>query len=127
MQRNVALAYVRKSLVRTASDEISPAKQHQALEHLCAMHGWTPEWYEDAEGHRSGRSEKGRPGWKALKAQLGRSDIVAVVSYSLSRLSRDLRHFLDFLDECERHELTIATLKESVDTRSAAMVFVSAI
>ena len=119
MKRKVALGYIRKSLVRTASDEISPAKQRQALEHLCAMRDWTPEWYEDAEGHRSGRSEKGRPGWKVLKAQLGRSDVVAVVSYSLSRCSRDLRHFLDFLDECERHELTIATLKENVDTRSA--------
>lgn len=31
---------------------------------------YTIEWYEDVEGHRSGRDEKGRPGWQQLLTQL---------------------------------------------------------
>lgn len=66
--RTVALCYVRKSWTRDDKDLISPERQRANIERVCEEHGYTAEWYEDTEGHRSGMHEKNRPGWLALKA-----------------------------------------------------------
>ena len=58
----VALIYVRKSVVRYEEDRASPERQLANCARVCEEKGWQYEVYEDAEGHRSGRSEKHRPG-----------------------------------------------------------------
>ncbi len=62
--RRVALIYVRKSVVRNKSDEVSPERQAALCVEEAQRHGWTVEVYRDAEGHRSGGSEKHRPEWQ---------------------------------------------------------------
>jgi len=57
----VALIYIRKSVVRYQEDRASPERQLANCVRVCDEKGWRYEVYEDAEGHRSGRSEKGRP------------------------------------------------------------------
>jgi DNA invertase Pin-like site-specific DNA recombinase len=101
-QRNTALCYVRLSLTRDESDLDSPERQRANILSVCQKHGWTPEWYEDTEGHRSGTKEKNRPGWLALKGRLGDPDVAAVVANDLARLHRKgwrVGSLLDFLDE----------------------------
>ncbi len=51
----VALCYVRKSWTRDETDQISPERQRSHIQAVCDANGWTPEWYEDTEGHKSGR------------------------------------------------------------------------
>jgi hypothetical protein len=66
-ERTVALCYVRQSFTRDGDDKDSPDRQRANIEAKCTQMGWTPEWYQDAEGHKSGRDEKHRPSWLALK------------------------------------------------------------
>ncbi|NLF79241.1 MAG: recombinase family protein [Chloroflexi bacterium] len=62
----IALCYVRQSFTRDETDKDSPERQRANIERACQENGWTPEWYEDAEGHKSARTVKNRPGWLAL-------------------------------------------------------------
>jgi len=114
-----ALIYVRKSVVRQKTDEISPERQRAACVAYCEARGWRYEIFEDAEGHRSGRSEERRPEWKRLKAQIGRQDVVAVVVNSLDRSSRSPADFFRFLDELQRAGVELVSVTEQFDTTTA--------
>jgi hypothetical protein len=67
VQRTTALCYVRLSLTRDESDLNSPERQRTNIQAECERRGWTPEWYEDVDGHKSGTKEDNRPGWLALR------------------------------------------------------------
>ena len=51
-RRTVALCYIRQSRTLDDSDKDSPERQRANIEALCAKKGWTPEWYEDVDGHK---------------------------------------------------------------------------
>jgi DNA invertase Pin-like site-specific DNA recombinase len=123
------LCYRRKSLVRQESDLISPARQKQAVEAAVMLlgPGYRAEWYEDMEGHRSGRSEGGRPGWLTLKARIGSPNVAGVACYSLSRIYRNVREFLQFVDELNRLGLRLIVVKENIDTGSAVGMAINTI
>lgn len=119
--RTVALCYVRQSLTRkiteddeddeldhaqddsiTKYDMDSPERQRSNIERMCAAKGWTPEWYQDAEGHKSGTKEHNRPGWLALQERLDDPDVVAVIANDLARLHRKgwrVGRLVDMLEE----------------------------
>lgn len=101
--RETALCYVRKSWTRDEKDTISPERQRSHIQAICDQNGWKAEWYEDVDGHRSGMHEKNRPGWLALKARLGDSDVVALVANDLSRLHRKGWRVGDLIETVERH------------------------
>jgi len=115
--RNVALCYIRRSWVKTEKDLVSPEIQRQSIQRVCEAHGWTMEWYEDAEGHKSGMHEQNRPGWLSLKARMSDSDVTAIVAYDLSRLHRRGWRIGDLLDFVDRHNirLVLADPNRSVD------------
>jgi site-specific DNA recombinase len=115
----VALIYVRRSMVRCEQDRASPERQLDNCMRVCDEKGWTYEVYQDAEGHRSGRSEKHRPEWRRLKTQLRRAEVVAVVVSSLDRASRSPRDFFNFLDLLKKHRVELVSVKERFDTTTA--------
>ena len=117
VERIVALCYVRRSMVKDAKDMVSPEIQRQNILRICEANGWTPEWYEDAEGHRSGLHEKNRPGWLALKVRLGDPDVVALIGNDLSRLHRKGWRIGDLLDFVEQHgiKLILADPTKQID------------
>lgn len=117
--RNVALCYVRKSMVRTATDAVSPERQRANCLAEAERRGYRAEFYEDAEGHKSGRSEKGRPGWLSLKTQLERDDVAAVIVESLSRASRSVKDLANIVEELQTRGVALISLKEQIDTASA--------
>lgn len=84
----IALCYVRQSFTRDTSDTNSPERQRANIQTVCDREGWTPEWFVDAEGHRSGRYEANRPEWLRLKQHLTDPGVVAVVANDLARLHR---------------------------------------
>ena len=119
-QTKILLGYRRKSVVRQAADEVSLEAQTEYCNQWLALRKrdeYQVEWYEDID--RSGRDEKNRPGWQALLSQLDRPDVAGVISYSFSRMYRNLLQFLTFLDRCEQLNLQILTVKETIDTSSA--------
>jgi DNA invertase Pin-like site-specific DNA recombinase len=115
----VALIYVRRSMVRCEQDRASPERQLDNCMRVCDEKGWTYEVYQDAEGHRSGRTEKHRPEWRRLKAQLSRPEVVAVVVSSLDRASRSPTDFFNFLDLLKKHGVQLVSVKERFDTTTA--------
>lgn len=118
-----ALIYIRKSVVKANKPTLSPQRQEEACRQFCDEKAWPVEVYADAEGHRSGRSEKGRPSWLALKNRLSLSqpgDIAAVVVYSLDRSSRSTRDFLNFLHVLQEKQADFVSVTQPfLDTTSA--------
>ncbi|MEO1164433.1 MAG: recombinase family protein [Chloroflexota bacterium] len=86
--RHIALCYVRQSKTRDATDMNSPERQRANIQAVCDAEGWTPLWFVDAEGHKSGRYEKNRPAWLRLKQHFNNADVVALVANDMSRLHR---------------------------------------
>ncbi len=117
--RNVSLNYIRKSMVRNKTDAVSPERQRAHCIAEAERHGWIAEIYEDAEGHRSGRREKGRPGWLTLKAQLDRPEVAAVIVESLSRASRSVKDLANLIEELNARDIALISLKEQIDTTTA--------
>jgi DNA invertase Pin-like site-specific DNA recombinase len=117
--RNVLLGYGRRSEVRNAIDEINVERQHSRIVAEANARGFTLEWFEDAEGHRSGRHEEGRPGWLSLKSQLDRDDVVGIIVESLSRATRSVRDLHNLVHELENRDLILLSLKEQIDTSTA--------
>jgi DNA invertase Pin-like site-specific DNA recombinase len=102
IKRTVALCYIRQSQTRDENDMDSPDRQRANIQIACDQNGWAPEWYEDAEGHKSGTKVTNRPGWMALHARLGDPDVAALVANDLARLHRKgwrVGELLDFVDE----------------------------
>ncbi|WP_119072011.1 recombinase family protein [Aggregatilinea lenta] len=119
--RNIALCYVRQSYTRDEDDRNSPERQRSNIETFLAQKGWTPEWYEDVGGHKSGRGEANRPEWLRLKARLGDPDVIALVANDLSRLHRKGWRVGDLVDFLEKRNLALvlAAPGREVDTSTA--------
>ena len=109
IQRSVALCYIRQSFTRAGEpdDLNSPERQRANIQATCDRNGWTPEWYEDVGGHKSGRSEKNRPQWLALKSRLGDPDVVALVANDLSRLHRKGWRVSDLIEFLNEHNVNL--------------------
>lgn len=117
-ERKIALGYIRNSFTRNANDTDSPDRQRANIEAVAARKGYTVEWYTDTVGHRSGRHEKNRPGWLALKDRIGDPDVIAIIANDLSRLHRKLSRLSDLLDLVDEHqmELVLAAPGRELDT-----------
>src|SRR6266568_7150123 len=107
IRRITALCYIRQSMTREGIDTNSPERQKANIQAICDRNGWTPEWYMDTDGHKSGRQEKNRPGWLALKARLGDPDVVALVANDLARLHRKGWRVGDLIDFAEEHDVQL--------------------
>jgi DNA invertase Pin-like site-specific DNA recombinase len=114
----LALAYIRRSVIKRGEKTDSPEKQKALIERVCADKGWTVEWYQDAEEgrHYSGRSEDKRPAWQRLKAQLTRPDVVAIVVSALDRATRSKRDFFNLLDLLQKHGKALVSATQQIDT-----------
>lgn len=97
--RNVALCYVRQSFTRDSNDMNSPERQKANIQAVCDREGWIPKWFQDTEGHKSGRTEVDRPGWLQLKGHLSDPDVVALVANDMSRIHRKAWRVGNLIDE----------------------------
>jgi DNA invertase Pin-like site-specific DNA recombinase len=115
--RNTALCYVRLSVSQTTDDENSPERQIANCAAYCEFMGWVPEFYKDAEGHKSGTKEDTRPEWLKLKARLGDPDVVALVGNDLSRFHRKGFRMGQLIELCKDYgvQLVKAAEKKSLD------------
>lgn len=119
VDRNVALCYIRLSYTRNENDSDSPERQRSNIQKVCDSKGWTPEWYQDTGGHKSGRSENNRPSWLKLKTRLDDPDVVALVVNDRSRTHRRSWRFgelIDNLTELGVEFVTAAPGRDQIDT-----------
>ncbi|MFC1959914.1 recombinase family protein [Chloroflexota bacterium] len=116
--RTVALCYIRQSYTRNPDDMDSPERQKANIQALCDRYGWTPEWYIDADGHKSGRDIRNRTGWLALEKRMDDPDVAALVPNDLSRMHRKswrIGQLLDRLDDSDVRLVFAAPGKEALD------------
>ena len=115
---NVALCYVRQSYTRDANDMTSPERQRANIERVVEQNGWVAEWFEDVDGHKSGRYVKNRPGWLSLLKRLSAGNVKVLVANDLSRLHRKGWRVGDLVDHLEQYDvdLVIAEPGREVDT-----------
>lgn len=119
MTRNVALCYIRKSLIKRGQpDPASPALQEEAcLAKVRELH-LKPEIFSDVEGHSSGHTED-RIGWQRLRTRLNDPDVAALVVYAWSRAVRNTKLLLDLIDYCTSIDVRFISVSQSIDTKSA--------
>jgi DNA invertase Pin-like site-specific DNA recombinase len=67
---------------------------------------------------RLGGTTTTRPGWEQLMAYVRPGDTLMVTE--LSRMSRSLVHLLEVVKECEAREIELISLREKIDTTTAA-------
>ena len=79
--------------------------------------GGAVELYTDA-GESAGTLS--RPALDALRAQVRRREVSAIVVLKLDRLTRSLRDLLALVDECARYGVALHSVTERIDTASAA-------
>lgn len=107
VERTTALVYIRQSFTKDANDKASPDRQRALAEARAREEGWEIEWYEDAEGHKSGRFVKNRPGWLELNRRINDPDVAAVIAYDLARLHRKGWRIGDLLDQLEQVDVSL--------------------
>lgn len=107
VQPTTALCYIRQSFTRNPEDMDSPERQRANIVATCEKNGWTPEFYEDADKHKTGTKEVNRPGWLALKARLGDSDVIGLVANDLARLHRKGWRVGDLIDYLDQRGVTL--------------------
>ena len=108
--------YIRLS-VRERDEGTSLESQRAAIKAYADAHGETVEFLED-DGY-SGRSSK-RPAYQELRRRLAEPGLTAIVCRSVDRLGRNLREFLDLVDEAAEHGIYVVATASSIDTSTSA-------
>ena len=120
--RTVALCYVRQSYTRDEEDMNSPERQRSNIQMLCERRGWTPEWYEDVGGHKSGRHVRNRPAWLNLSEQLSDPNVVAVVANDLSRLHRNVARISTLIEELEERSIALILAASNIEIDTSTIM-----
>jgi Resolvase, N terminal domain len=110
----VNAAYLRRSYAtEERPGDASEQVQTDAVQRLC---GADVSIYKDwgISGRRTDRPE-----YLRLKADIAAGKVASVCAYSLSRLGRSTRELLDFVELCKRHDVTLRTAVENLDTAGA--------
>jgi DNA invertase Pin-like site-specific DNA recombinase len=115
MQKKYGHVYIRVSSGEQAETGNSIENQRSQCREYAARHGITiQDVYVDAG--ISGRSMK-RPELLRLQAAIQNGE--HIIAYSVSRLSRSVRDFIALVEWGDSHSLTLHTVKEAIDTKSA--------
>lgn len=114
---STALGYGRKSVVRRGVDAISVDKQRLAVSQAADKRDEELVWFEDAEGHRSGRQERTRPAYQRLLARLQNDPAVrSVIFYELDRAGRSVILIDRILKICQKKSVAFICLRDGIDT-----------
>lgn len=121
--RRPAVAYIRVSTDRQATEGVSLEAQRARLEAWAVANGSELVAVHVDAGLSGGRADN-RPGLQAALTDVCRCGGVLVV-YSLSRVARSTKDTLAIADRLERSGADLVSLSESIDTTTAAgkMVF----
>jgi site-specific DNA recombinase len=117
-----AIGYIRVSTQGQADDGVSLEAQKAKIEAWCLANDYSlVDMFVDAG--ISGKAMQNREGLQAALDVVGKD--VALVAYSMSRLSRSTKDMLVIADMLERRGADLVSLTEKIDTTSAAgkMVF----
>ena len=117
-----AIGYVRVSTAGQVEEGVSLAAQEAKIRAWAEANDAAPVLIFRDEGISGGRSDN-RPGLQAALEAAGAGD--ALITYSLSRLSRSTKDTLEIAEQLQKRGADLVSLSEKIDTTSAAgkMVF----
>lgn len=107
-------AYLRVSSDIQAGNN-GTAVQREAIERWVQYHNAQIEgvrWFEDLA--LSGSSME-RPQFAALQQAIDAGECDTVVAYDLSRVGRNTRGVLDFVEKCAKEDVRLVSIKENID------------
>jgi DNA invertase Pin-like site-specific DNA recombinase len=102
-----AAAYLRRSVSKDPSKEVSREAQEAACRRMA---GGAPLTLYTDWGMSGGTAR--RPEYQRLRADLAAGRVDAVYTYSVSRLGRNARELLDFLEACKARGVVVTTEAE---------------
>lgn len=109
-------AYLRVSTEMQAKSGLGLGDQRRQVELMASLKGWpAPVFYTD-EGKSGTKETKDRDGLKEMMHAVRSGEIDAVVINSIDRLSRKARLTAELLEEFQRFNVTLVSVKESFDT-----------
>ena len=113
------VGYLRRSKIRKGRERetISIEKQRDAVNAKAAEIGATKfTIYEDAGGHRSGRTTHNRPDWVRLKEALKHPECRFLVVFMIDRSARSVREIGELVDTCKESNKRFVTCWDGIDT-----------
>lgn len=106
--------------LRVSTDGQTVENQRRELEAVARLNGWAVvATYED-NGISGAKGRDQRPGYDALCKAVTRREIDVVMSWSVCRLGRSLRHLVTFLGELQEKGCDLYLHVQGVDTSTAA-------
>jgi len=116
--RNLALIYLRKSVVKGRVDQISIQYQLDVIMPTIWRDQLRFKIFIDNKRHNSARTEEGRADWLRLKVELRENpDALGVVMAFQDRGSRSTRDTIDLMEACESRGLHFIIPLNGIDTR----------
>lgn len=110
--------YTRVSTEEQATKEGSLVSQAQRLKEYLRFQGIPNNSYFVYQDEGTGK-DTNRPGYQNLIADIRKGEIKAVICTEISRISRSVIDFQQFLEICKEFEVDFVSLREKIDTTSA--------
>lgn len=109
-----AYGYLRES-VKAPGWQEAYAHQREKITQLAEMQDYElVNIYEEEPGY-SGASNQ-RPAYTQMIADAIAGGATTIIGYDMMRIGRDLRDFLDVVDQCDKHGLIIELVKERINS-----------
>jgi DNA invertase Pin-like site-specific DNA recombinase len=114
-----AIGYIRVSSLEQVEDGESLKRQEEQIRAYCKMK--EIESVEVIADRGISGFKSNRPGFQRLVELCKAKEVSTVIVYDLSRLSRNVRTTLEFIEDIiVKNNLSLISLRESIDTESAA-------
>lgn len=103
--------------MRHASDLITVERQREDIERLAAERRERLIWFEDAEGHRSGRFDRTRPEFVRLMRHIDvEPGVRSVVVYRIDRAGRSVVLIDRLIKQCQAKNIAFISISDGIDT-----------
>lgn len=115
-EKKLVACYCRVSTVHQVDKESIPSQKNMLQKYADAyFSNISIKFYIDA-GY-SGKNDK-RPQYTAMMNDIKDNKVLAVLTFKIDRVSRNLNDFLRFLDTLKKHDVKFISLSENFDTTS---------
>lgn len=117
-----AIGYARVSTQKQAQEGLSLSAQKEKIRHWCLANGYTLVGFF-ADSGLSGKALNDRPSVNEALSACKKNN--ALVTYSLSRLTRSTKDLMNIADALQKRQVDLVSVSENIDTTSATgkMVF----